>query len=64
MTPRQAAEVLVKARGLTRRAEHNRRTADKSPGTATARAADERAEKQGAQAEALFEQIRRYLEQL
>jgi len=38
MTPKQAAEALVKARDLTRRAEHNRRSADNSPGTATAMA--------------------------
>lgn len=63
MTPKQAAEALAKARDLTRRAEHNRRVADRSPGTKTARAADARANEQSAVAEDIFGRIASYLEQ-
>lgn len=63
MTPKQAAEALAKARDLTRRAEHNRRTADKAPGTRSARVADDRADKQSAEAETLFDLVAAHLEQ-
>lgn len=61
MTPKQAAEALAKARDLNRRAEHNRRTADKMPGTKSAKAADDRADDQSKKAEALFDALADYL---
>lgn len=63
MTPEEAAQALAKARNLTRRAEHNRRAADRCPGTKTARAADVRADEQSAVAEELFDRLAAHLEQ-
>jgi hypothetical protein len=63
MTPKQAAEALAKARDLTRRAERNRRAADKMPGTRSARDADARADRQSQDAETLFDRVAAYLEQ-
>ena len=61
MNSKQAAEALVKARDLTKRASANRRHADARAGTADARKRDERADQQEALAEKLFDQILEFL---
>lgn len=63
MTPSQAAKALAKARALTRQAYANWRTADMKPGTATARDACRRGDQQHAEAEALFDELQKHLEE-
>lgn len=62
MTSKQAVKSLAKARDLTRRAYANWRAADMKPGTASARTLVERGDRQHAEADDLFDQIRRFLE--
>lgn len=62
MTPKQAAEALAKARDLTQRAHFNWQAAENRPGTKSARLAAARGDKQHAEADALFDQIRQHLE--
>jgi hypothetical protein len=63
VTSQQAAEALAKARDLTRRAERNRRKADKMPGTRTAHDCDIRADLQSEEATVLFDQVAAFLDQ-